>query len=113
MWGVFLSLSPHPKREQTGCGLGGGKLVTILSSAVGRFHLEVSVPPQQGRVCWWRAKAEVALGDITRCAPKLLWMRARGPEGQSLCQVWSRLLASPSLAGAWPTDFIATIICDT
>ena len=83
---MFLSISPHPKREQMGYRLGGGE------------------------VCWLRVKPEVAFGDIMHCPPpKLLWMRGRG----SLGQVQLGLLASLSLAGARPTDFIATIICDT
>lgn len=74
---------------------------------------EVTVPPHWGGVCRLRAKPEVAFGDVMHCAPPPQSCYGGEAEGQSLGQVPLGLLASPSLAGAQPTDFIATIICDT
>lgn len=102
--GGVLSLSPPPKEGVKGVQFGrGGELVTFSSGFMWRSRIS-----SLGKSLLVESKARGGFGGCFVLHPKVVTH-----EGQSLCQVQLGLLASSSMAGARPTDFIVTIICDT
>lgn len=78
-WSIVPLPKPPSKDEENKVQMGRGRAGNFLLG----FPVAVSVHPHQEKVCWSKAKPEVAFGDMLQCNPKVVGdegQRGRGPE---------------------------------
>lgn len=74
---LCLSLRPPPSNdEENKVQMERGRAGNFLLG----FPVAFSVHPHKEKVCWSKAKPEVAFGPCYNATPQLWWMRGRGPE---------------------------------